>query len=516
MALKKNIKKLMKSLETNVEKVFANAKQKLNNANQSMNHSQPDTTSPSEKKLTAVQEVGSTAQMAEVTIEGKALADLSVNAIAIGLVGDGISDDTAALKSALNLVSAKGGTVILPVGIFRITSTIVLPPKCTLQGAGYSSEYVTPSAPTVIKKDGNFVGISLSDDSVLLGLQVYGHTGNGKDGIQVIGSRVLIKNVSSTSHQGIGIRIGTDIGNNCNLWRLENVFCLGNTGSGIYVHDSAISPNVNAGLLLGADIRSNKGHGLVIENAIDCTFIGVACQQNVQKGIYLKKGAKGHQFYGAYVEDNQTGEFILDPGADRNHVMWFRSGIISSNIENNGAGNFIVDRDSQDYDRPFASSGLNINKLGITDPAISGVWRLQQNPINRDLQIVLENTSATPVFVRLTHTDASKGAEVGLSLQRLEINGGQALRDFRNRQAIIDLPNMAKQTTNDYVITVNGAKTGDTAVANPVRVPPAGIIWSCFVSADNQVTIRFYNTTQSTVNPSPQTWRISTWRADAQ
>lgn len=439
-----------------------------------------------------------------------------VNATDYGAVGNGTTDDTAAIKKALNAVSAKGGTVYLPAGVYRITSTVTIPPKCGLKGDGYTSVYGSANAATVIKKDGSFVGVSLTDDARLSDLQVHGHTGNGKDGISVIGGRSLIESVTSTSHGGHGIRIGSESGNNCNLWRMSNILSLGNNGSGIYVHDSAAIPNVNAGILIGADLRSNTGNGLIIENALDCTFMGVTSQHNGQIGIYLKKGARGHQFFGTYVEANSSGEFILDTGTERNLVFWFRSGIISSNIVNRGDANFIVERDSQDYNRALINYGININKLGITDPSISGVWRFQQNTANRDLDIILQNTGATPAFVNLTHAEKASGAEVGLRLQRLEINGGQPLRDFRHRQLTLDIPPLAKQTTTELSFAITGARLGDIATANPVGAPVAGLLWNAYVSGDNQVTVRFFNSTASQINPSPQTWKISTWRADSQ
>ncbi len=49
-----------------------------------------------------------------------------VDVRAYGAVGDGSHDDTAAIQYAINSIAATGGTVFLPIGTFRITSTITI------------------------------------------------------------------------------------------------------------------------------------------------------------------------------------------------------------------------------------------------------------------------------------------------------------------------------------------------------------------------------------------------------
>jgi Pectate lyase superfamily protein len=57
-----------------------------------------------------------------------------------GAVGNGITDDTSAIQSALNAAgSSKGGVVIAPAASYRINGTLSVPPDVTLQG-----EWVAP------------------------------------------------------------------------------------------------------------------------------------------------------------------------------------------------------------------------------------------------------------------------------------------------------------------------------------------------------------------------------------
>ena len=78
------------------------------------------------------------------------LIDISkgpIYAKSFGVVGDGVTDDTAAINSALAVAAAGGreAKVILPVGTFKITSTLIVSNGVSLIGAGYSAYNTTAS-----------------------------------------------------------------------------------------------------------------------------------------------------------------------------------------------------------------------------------------------------------------------------------------------------------------------------------------------------------------------------------
>lgn len=78
-----------------------------------------------------------------------------------GAVGDGITDDTAAIQAAFNATSANGGSVFFPPGKYKTTGTLTLPlvgaSKATkIFGAGQGASYIISAhAGTCIKHAGN-------------------------------------------------------------------------------------------------------------------------------------------------------------------------------------------------------------------------------------------------------------------------------------------------------------------------------------------------------------------------
>ncbi len=63
------------------------------------------------------------------------LATEMVNAKEYGVIGDGKSDDTAALQAALNAAQTKGPICYLGSGLYRLNGSVVVPPGVTLYGA---------------------------------------------------------------------------------------------------------------------------------------------------------------------------------------------------------------------------------------------------------------------------------------------------------------------------------------------------------------------------------------------
>lgn len=64
-----------------------------------------------------------------------------VNVLDFGAVGDGVTDDTAAIQAAINALPASGGVVVIPNGgWWRIEGTIELNKACCIQGSGITNQ----------------------------------------------------------------------------------------------------------------------------------------------------------------------------------------------------------------------------------------------------------------------------------------------------------------------------------------------------------------------------------------
>lgn len=116
-----------------------------------------------------------------------------------GAVGDGTTDDTAAIQSAITAAGVEEGTVYLPPGTYKITAPLTIPDNTTLAGAGNGSVIkhvnVTP-----------FNGIYVSGKTgvVVRDLMLDGNSKQGGKGLSFVGGcsscqavRVYAKNWSS-------------------------------------------------------------------------------------------------------------------------------------------------------------------------------------------------------------------------------------------------------------------------------------------------------------------------------
>lgn len=75
------------------------------------------------------------------TIQNK-LRDI-VSVMDFGAVGDGVTDDSAAIQSAVSSLSANGGEVYIPPGTYCVASPILVPAKVVVRGAGIGVTFLS-------------------------------------------------------------------------------------------------------------------------------------------------------------------------------------------------------------------------------------------------------------------------------------------------------------------------------------------------------------------------------------
>ncbi len=260
-----------------------------------------------------------------------------------GAVGDGVTDDTAAIQAALDSLPSAGGEVYVPTGQYRVTAGLVASKRVRLVGAGYSF-LLASASPCVIVKASTVSGpvLTLSASaSTVENLSFLGEVGNTGDGILIRSSRGTLRDVSVFQMGQDGIRIGTDAGNeNCNLWYLSNVKTKSNGQHGLHLSEGA-GPlaDTNAGTCVNIDAQSNGAAGVYLNGSQLNTFVGGAYQNNGTYGIHLSSNASYHVFSGGDPEANSIAQVRLDAGAVGNafymYTVLFSGFNIASTSDNN-------------------------------------------------------------------------------------------------------------------------------------------------------------------------------------
>ena len=104
------------------------------------------------------------------TVQAKLQETVSVKDF--GAVGDGVTDDTAAIQAAITAVNtAGGGTVIIPTGTYLVAN-VILKSNVNIQGQGYGSRLQTTSAAYTLY-DNNVAVTNVS----ISGLRISAYTG---------------------------------------------------------------------------------------------------------------------------------------------------------------------------------------------------------------------------------------------------------------------------------------------------------------------------------------------------
>lgn len=179
-----------------------------------------------------------------------------------GAVGDGVTDDTAAIKAALIAIAVSGkGALFIPAGMYKITSNLTLASGQTLIGEG-------PDKSRLLVSGSGYDALTLSSD----------HSGVEKLGFLCTAPRA----------SGSFIRMNsTTRGNFVKSFRMQN-------GSlGIHISAETVITNIEDGQIL--DATPNTGGGILIDGGND-TFIS--------KVVLDSSGPE--PLYGVYIKHSQA------------------------------------------------------------------------------------------------------------------------------------------------------------------------------------------------------------------
>lgn len=271
---------------------------------------------------------------------------LHVNVKDFGALGDGVQDDTAAIKAAI--AAAGTGAVTFPRGTYLLASTIALTTAVSLVGEGAGTADSASSALTTIKYTG-------TTGEMLTYLKVYGAKvsgirldGNGKATHGINADRLrnsVVEDVVIAGCTSVGLRIttnGTALHENSMFNKVRNLHVSGSPIGIVLDGDVANLCNSCHNTLDRVSISYTGAYGLLFGNADNNTVIGLLTTRasgtgvgigfvgdaaaadgqlarcnylyHVQGVIYARAGSKDNVAFGYDQENSQT-EPIVEPGA---------------------------------------------------------------------------------------------------------------------------------------------------------------------------------------------------------
>jgi len=316
-----------------------------------------------------------------------------------GAVGDGVTDDTAAIQAAIDHVySAGGGTVEIP-GKHLVSDEIDWKNNVILQGHGWrldGNDFNTPYGSGLYLASSSGVA---SGDGLIRARAAHGDTfafhngvmrdmfvhGNGANNAGVHGvvfdcvKKIDLVNVAVIRCANDGLATVADAGfgtnNNIGLMRchiLQNV----GKGAEIYGGEHTVvgcffSSNGNTGLhigsgssrIVGTHFCDNAGDAIYIGDCQAVTITGCLIQDNEGNGITIGTGATYHDFH------TITGNTIVDNGQDNGLAAADRCGIsiesatvLRCTVTGNSIGNRRKAGDSSYPNSPSQQYGFRVTQ----------------------------------------------------------------------------------------------------------------------------------------------------------
>jgi len=247
-----------------------------------------------------------------------------VSVLDFGAKGDGVADDTAAIQAAIAYLTAIGGILFFPTGVYKISSTITWANNITYKGVGYSTSN-TKGSVLLFSVTGanasqinnalnsgtfasiNFEGLTFVHSALSSGYALlydtgssylniskckFNHAGAGSFG--VVFDQTEISTIDRCIFEALG-----NIGTGANIWLANGATPQNPTGAVYYTNRITITNNQINPALGGASATGLRDSGGLVHTIEDNNFNGGGYGIQVVTGANLS--IKKNEFEGATV-----------------------------------------------------------------------------------------------------------------------------------------------------------------------------------------------------------------------
>lgn len=261
-----------------------------------------------------------------------------------GAKGDGVTDDLAAFRSAIDSAALTGATVLVPAGVYQISNKLILPDGVRLRGEGMGSELLqTPFNGSLLRYTGTTYAIQLAGHASGVQDLVIVDQSNGaaNGGIKIMADGRLVENTFISN-----VLVSNFVGGNGLMLRAIN-----NGGIAYGTYFNMRVRNAKNGYQIfqdsGSFINSNSFYNGVISGG------------GFNYGLRVR-GGNNNIFYGTVIEPPLTarghlivesgeieGEEIRIEGVSQDPVVplvLFENGTFNSTLSGTYAGGLTLDK----------------------------------------------------------------------------------------------------------------------------------------------------------------------------
>jgi len=427
------------------------------------------------------------------------------NALDFGVTGDGLTNDTAALQTAIN--ASTGGVLYLPAGVY-LCSTLTLVANLTLVGAGQNNTIIRSNGTSV---DSFVVGLS-TDYVTVQDLQIDFADIPSVSASSAFGffnsNFVAVRNCSIVKFNKLGVGL-----NSCRNFWIQDCYIARTTPDAQGVNESILTTEANT--------FQTTQYGWIQNNV--CVNSGMLLQGGY---LFVDNNTVDGWRYGAGIGVAQTASTIFNV-LSNNHIIGNYAGLDSDGLTNKGIecwsggtrifgniihgasgpgifvggqreileGNIIYDNNTYTAETP--SGGIVLGNFDATYNSNKSV--LVGNSCFDNLGAsgtqqygVVIGTNVSGVYIAANFLDNNK---LGAILAISNLSSSYIGTSYTN-SATATLGTIANGASNNVSFTVASAILGDTVTAS-CSVDLQGMSISGYVNAANGVTVVVTNNTGS-------------------